>query len=539
MVFIDEKRIRAAFLEEVNELLDALNQEFLNLENAPDDSDIINEIFRLTHSIKSESALVGYNNIASLAHKMEDIFEKIRKGVMTVDRQLIDSLFKGYDKIVEIVRLIQNDGEESRIDISEELKNLTLILDVSETAVKGKSVPKTETEQIDDGVNIEEIAYKIDVKEGVAGKLDISFSDFEEGQIEDGLEKGEKFYKIACYLSDDCDMRYPRAFLVYNNFLSEGTVVRTVPDILLEAEDERFKSLVIYLLSSSNLEKLRACADVDQVDRVEINIIENAALKAAGLDLSVLRDGEHENLGLTDEEILEAERIEQEWQQQIKGQYDQSDKEDSKEENLENILSNEIAEKEISSTVMSAESNGRVQKDIVKEALDRTIKRQTIRVDTDRLDTLMNLVGELIINHSRFVQLKNTINDKSSVQEIQAELDDAANELERISDMMQSSMMLVRMVPIGTIFSRFPRMIRDLANVLQKNVALNVAGETTEIDKAVVELIAEPLTHILRNAIDHGIEVPEERYKMGKSREGLIELRAYQQGSHIYIVVRS
>ena len=115
MVFIDEKRIRAAFLEEVNELLESLNQEFLNLENAPDDVDVINEIFRLTHSIKSESALVGYNSIASLAHKMEDIFERIRKGVMTVNRQLIDSLFKGYDKIIEIVRLIQSDEDESKI----------------------------------------------------------------------------------------------------------------------------------------------------------------------------------------------------------------------------------------------------------------------------------------------------------------------------------------------------------------------------------------------------------------------------------------
>ena len=149
----------------------------------------------------------------------------------------------------------------------------------------------------------------------------------------------------------------------------------------------------------------------------------------------------------------------------------------------------------------------------------------------------MNLVGELIINHSRFVQLENTISDKMNIQDLRSELEDAANQYERVLDQMESGLMLVRMIPIGTIFSRFPRMVRDLSNSLQKNVNLIISGESTEIDKAIIELITEPLTHIIRNAIDHGIEEPDDRVKRGKPRSGTIELRAYQQGSNIYIEV--
>jgi len=167
----------------------------------------------------------------------------------------------------------------------------------------------------------------------------------------------------------------------------------------------------------------------------------------------------------------------------------------------------------------------------------KTVIRQTIRVDTDRLDNMMNLVGELIINHSRYMQIRNSISENTQPLEIRSDIEDATNDLERISDQMQSGMMQVRMVPIGNVFSRFPRMVRDLANSLDKKVNLLIYGEGTEIDRAIIELITEPLTHLIRNSIDHGIEKPDLRLKKKKPEEGVIMLKAYQQGSNIYIEV--
>ena len=168
---------------------------------------------------------------------------------------------------------------------------------------------------------------------------------------------------------------------------------------------------------------------------------------------------------------------------------------------------------------------------------EKIVQKQTIRVDTERLDELINLVGELIINRSRFMQISDKITDSSSIQELKAEIEDATSELERISDQMQMKMMQTRMVPVGTIFSKFPRMVRDLANSLHKNIHLEIIGENTEIDKTVIEHLAEPLTHLIRNSVDHGVESPDEREKKGKNREGHVILKAYQEGSNIYIEV--
>lgn len=496
MVNIDEKRLQHAFLEEVTELLESLNEKLLALEQSPEDPEIINEIFRLTHSIKSESSLIGFMKISSVAHKMEDIFEKVRNNELLVDREITDSLFSGYDKIMEMITAVQQGKDESKFDVTEVVNKLLKILNESPDEKQKKG---TATEEKEELLN----TAVLDVN-----KIEIAFNDFEKGQIEDSLEKGEKFYKTIYYLSKDCDMRYPRAYLVYNNLTAIGTVVKTIPDILLEADDVKFSQVELYLLSAASNEDIKKCAEVDQVDKIEIGPIDMNILKNMGLDLSNLP--EFTDILISEDQVSEAEAIEKEWAKQL---------EDQKE-----------ADKKASE---AADTEGSPEVDTIQ----KTVKRQTIRVDTDRLDNMMNLVGELIINHSRYTQIKSSITENTSPIEIRSEIEDATNDLERISDQMQSGMMQVRMVPIGNVFSRFPRMVRDLANSLNKKVNLLIYGEGTEIDRAIIELITEPLTHLIRNSIDHGIETPEQRLKKGKPDEGIIMLKAYQQGSNIYIEV--
>lgn len=543
MVYIDEKRIQKAFLEEVSELLESLNEKLLELEQSPEDKAVINEIFRLTHSIKSEAALVGFKNMSTIAHKMEDIFERVRRGALIVDKSIIDSLLAAYDRIMQLIAAVQNEQSEADFEISDVINPLLEILKEKPVEKKKEEPEKQKNSQDakkDAGAD-EKFATDLKIVEGVVESLgNAKFSETEQNQIEEGMERGEIFYKIAFHLEDECDMRYPRAYLVYNNFVNNGVVVKTVPDVQQETDDEKFGYVELYFLTNSSKEVLIECAEVDQVDRVEIFKIDKKVVSSEfGLNTDI-------DSGISAEDLQEAERLEKEWMSQLENEQKESQKaanEGAKKEN--NIKSDPVKE--------TADEGDKIITDADKENIDKDMKRddkknistqpikeaqkQTIRVDIERLDTLMNLVGELIINRSRFIQIHDKISDQIDIQEVRTELEDATNELDRIADLMQMGMMQARMVPIGNVFSKFPRLVRDLANQLHKVVDLEIIGESTEIDRTVIELIADPLTHLIRNSVDHGLETPEERENNGKSRQGKVVLKSYQEGSSIYIEV--
>ena len=155
--------------------------------------------------------------------------------------------------------------------------------------------------------------------------------------------------------------------------------------------------------------------------------------------------------------------------------------------------------------------------------------RQTVRVDIRRLDDLMNLVGELVINKGRLEQIGSS--------EKLTELNETIEQVDRITTDLQSVVMKVRMVPIKQVFNRFPRMVRDLTHELGKEVEFHIEGEETELDRTVIDEIGDPLVHLLRNAIDHGIEVPEERARLGKPRKALLKLTAHHEGNNVFIEV--
>lgn len=508
MVDIDERKILEAFLEEVKELLETLNQRLLDLENSPEDSDVINEIFRLTHSIKSESALVGYKKISTLAHKMEDIFERVRRNVLLVNTEIMDALFAAFDRIMKCLSAVENGENEEDVDITDVVNPLLAILDEEAVPAASPTVKASDLPQPEEDNSQQGDGTVMHVSMSTLKSLDVEFSEIEKSQIEDAIEKGEKLYKVLFHIEDDCDMKYPRAYLVFNNFENTVTVLKTVPDIEKETDDAKFSEVALYILSSVSVEDLKDCADVDQIDRLDIKEINFGG--SVGVDDLLSAD-----------EIQKAEELEQAWAEDfVKQRMEEQLAEDNKPQ--------AAAAQKAPAAKAATKAPG---------AGEKIVQKQTIRVDTERLDELINLVGELIINRSRFMQISDKITDSSSIQELKAEIEDATSELERISDQMQMKMMQTRMVPVGTIFSKFPRMVRDLANSLHKNIHLEIIGENTEIDKTVIEHLAEPLTHLIRNSVDHGVESPDEREKKGKNREGHVILKAYQEGSNIYIEV--
>ena len=495
---LDENKLKLAFLEEVTELHQELNDNLLKLEDDPANENVINEIFRLTHSIKSEGALVGFMNISDIAHKMEDIFEKIRKQQIIADRSMIDVFFKGIDRIHEMVENIKGGGDDSGIVIEDITSSLQKFISTEEKNKKPQTVVKNKEQ------TSQEIQFSI-VDIGHIG-----FSEFEKLRIEEYLAKGETFYNVLVSLDDDVPMKYPRAFLVFNKLEVNTNVIKSIPDFNEIEDDEKYQSFQIFLMTDKTPEQIQKYSDVDQIKDVKIDKVDLLSIK--GLDLNT--------------DLIKLQQ--------------------NKEESVQDQPVAPIPEpvKKPKSDVVSAEQVQSVPRQdiedqkVISGSKKDSIPKQTIRVDIDRLDMLFNLVGEMIINKSKFIQIKEDIHLDSNIDEIKGNLEDAVNDLERITEQMQMGMMQARMVPIGNVFNKFPRMVRDLSNSLQKNVNLKIIGAYTEIDRTVIEKIADPLTHLIRNAIDHGIESPSDREDNGKSREGEIILRAYQEGSNIHIQVK-
>ncbi len=175
---------------------------------------------------------------------------------------------------------------------------------------------------------------------------------------------------------------------------------------------------------------------------------------------------------------------------------------------------------------------------IVVEDMSRLATESTVRISVERLDALMNLVGELVTNRTRLAQIESSLREKYGKGEITNTLDELASDLNRVVDQLQEEVMQARMLPLVHLFNKFPRMIRDLARPNGKEIDLIIEGASTELDRSIIELIGDPLLHLLRNAVDHGIEAPTVREAAGKTRQGIIRLSAAHQEGHIVITVQ-
>jgi len=162
---------------------------------------------------------------------------------------------------------------------------------------------------------------------------------------------------------------------------------------------------------------------------------------------------------------------------------------------------------------------------------------QTIRVDVKRLDDLMNLIGELVLGKNRLLKIYDDVEERYEGEQFLEELNQVVSSISLVTTDLQIAVMKTRMLPIGKVFNKFPRMVRDLSRELHKEIELVISGEETELDKSIVEEIGDPLVHIIRNSCDHGIEPPEERVKMGKPPKGTVQLKAYNEGNHIIIEI--
>ena len=462
---MDTSQYLSMFLEESAENLQTLNESLLDLEQNPEDTDKINSIFRVAHTIKGMAATMGFNDIAELTHKMEDVLSEFREGELKVSQDVVTTLFDCLDTLEKMVDNISDDTDES-VDISSimtALENITNSVENGENA-EG-ATPSTENEA-----------------HAESGELiSLQLNEYDKDVIAQGIEKGFNPIKCRIELSEQTLLKSARAFLIFQDIEEHGEIIKSLPSAE-DIENENFE-FTIELVTLTNLscdELKKLVMNISEVDKVVTELIEINSVKAQ----------------VAPKEIVKAETAKP------------AEKAPAK-----------PAAKPAKSTTTKKQSKGEHKK-----------VHQSVRVDLDRIDKLMNMVSELVIHRTRLEQI--SIGYKSP------ELNETLEQVARITSDLQDLVMKIRMLPLDIVFNRFPRMMRDLSVELDKEINFVIEGQDTELDRTVIDEIGEPLIHLLRNAADHGIESKEERLAAGKNEKGTVLLQAYQEGTKAIIKVK-
>ncbi|MFW6256927.1 MAG: chemotaxis protein CheW [Bacillota bacterium] len=465
------------FFDEASEYIQILNENILILENEPENKEVINSVFRAAHSLKGMAATMGFDSLTELTHKIENLLDQVRNEEIKVTVEVVDCLFAGFDLIKSLVNDIKEQGEENT-DINE---YLTTINQVKEEAKKLEE-QKEEKEEKEKEVTKEDKGNGLAIEEKSEFDVDFALEEDEFAEIKDRLNETDIIYKLKVELEEDSILKSVRGYMVLNKADELGYVIKSIPQ-KDEIEDKEDFSGTVYLI---------------MISQMEMSEIEDELLNITDVD---------------DIEIIQKEVTVSDSSAEKKD-VDTVQKKD-KETDSQNKFSSSKQKKSDTTSKSSKKSSGKKDFNVAP----------TVRVDINKLDTLMNMVGELLINKTR---LEGLDVDLEIYQDIIQQLDRVTMELHHV-------VMQIRMVPIGGIFNRFPRMVRDLARDMDKQIDLKIEGAETELDRSIIDELADPLVHLLRNAVDHGIETPQERKEADKDPTGEILLEAYQKGSEIII----
>ena len=473
---MDVSQYLEIFIDETKEHLQNLNDLLLVLEKEPEDKATINEIFRAAHSLKGMAGTMGYKRMQNLTHNMENVFSEIRNDKMKVTASLIDTLFQCLDALESYLNNIQETSDEGTEDNEAIIKLLNEFLATEgNMTTEAQPAPTAQPEQA---------APAAGSASGNAKYKDVQLADFEQHAINEAKKKGMNAYGFTVYLDPNCILKAARAFLVFKGIEEVGEVIKSEPSTQ-DIEDEKFDlDFSVFVVSNESYDKV-------------LNVIKN---------VSEVKDV----VGGVLEEVSTEAPVQ---------------------------TSAAPAQNEVST---AKEAQAPAKADEKKSAAapaksGKAVANRSVRVDIDKLDTLMNLVSELIIAKNGLVSINNSTSENtvSGRQNFNEQIE----YLERVTTSLHESVMNVRMVPIETVVNRFPRMIRDLSKKLDKKMELYMTGEETELDRTVIDEIGDPLMHLLRNSADHGLEHADVRAQRGKPEVGTIFLNAYQDGNNVVIEV--
>jgi two-component system chemotaxis sensor kinase CheA len=472
---------RTVFVEEARDLLSELETALLELEENTGDHDLVDRVFRAMHTIKGSGAMFGFEEIASFTHDVETVFDRVRSGEIPVTKPLLDLTLQARDHLLTLL-----DGDGTSAD---QAKARAIL------AGMGKFLGRKEGAAADAAMEPKPAG---DAAPGAPDGAD------------DADAGGQTIYHIRFKPSRTIFLTGTNPLLLIEELMGLGRAsvtahLQDVPPIEECDPESCYAWWDIILESSAGRDSIKdVFIFVEDDCEVDIRVVD-----ASSLDI----DPAYKKLG----EIL-------------------VERGDASPKEIDRVLE---AQKPLGELLVDA---GVVSRTRLDAALaEQTLVRETrsarqkgdgeaaasIRVAADKLDFLVDLVGELVIVQSRLSQLSAETSDPT--------LSSIAEELERLSNELRDSTLGIRMLPIGTTFTKFKRMVRDLSAELRKEIELVTRGGETELDKTVIEKLGDPLVHLLRNSIDHGIETPEDRAAMGKPRHGTVVLSAEHAGGEVVI----
>jgi len=508
------------FLVEAGEIIEQLGEQLVELEQAPSDLELLNAIFRGFHTVKGGAGFLAIDALVEVCHKAEDVFNVLRQGERQVTPDLMDVVLRVVDVLIDMFDQIRagNDPEEADPELLQALLKFTTP-DNGEDATQTDGSPANE---VDDTAS--ETTDTTEVSAGIADPeqiADVVEQEFESmlGGDQDTAESGDDEITEDEF-EDLLDALHGKGKFSADKLVAGETKAadEEKPENEATASDE---------ITEEEFEQV-----LDQLHGKG----KFSAEKLVAGETKAADDKKPENKTAASDEITEEEFEQVLDELHGKGKFKPE------------VVAQTTASKpqSASSNAEPAQKAAKKQPDQPKPASSTATKKDTtakkpartqppaettVRVDTEVLDEIMNMVGELVLVRNRF----QTLNANSGPSE---EFAKAVANLDVVTADLQLSVMKTRMQPIKKVFGRFPRVVRDLARSLKKEIRLEMVGEDTDLDKNLVEALADPLVHLVRNAVDHGIESPEERVAAGKPREGVVVLTASQEGDHILLSIK-
>jgi two-component system chemotaxis sensor kinase CheA len=466
---------KQAFIEEAYELLAELETALIELEEIPEEQELIGRVFRALHTIKGSGGMFGFDRVSSFTHEVETVFDLVRNGEMTVTKELIDLTLSARDHIRVMIDSPGKAKEDKGNEIIFGLKKLTPGRNKGDNSEAGKvKTAPSEGEQQD-----VDLTYRIQFNP----HQDIFTKGINPLLVLNELrELGN--CKVLAYtdaIPDLSNIEPEACYTYWDIILTTDKGVNAIKDIFIFVEDDC--KLVIEVIDDG--EKLNEDIGNRKIGDI---LIERGFVTKEDLN-KVLSQQKRIGQMLVESDMIDSRKV-------------------------ESALIEQQHVKEIK------------QKDQQKEQADTA---SSIRVASEKLDSLVNLVGEMVTVQARLSQVSAYKNDPDLLS--------IAEEVERLTGELRDQTMSIRMMPIGTTFSKFKRLVRDLSKELGKEIELTTEGAETELDKTVIEKLNDPMVHLIRNCIDHGIETPEVRSNIGKPAQGMVHLSAKHSGAYVLIEI--
>jgi two-component system chemotaxis sensor kinase CheA len=467
------------FKEEALELLGNLESTLLELEENPEDKELLSAVFRVMHTIKGSAAMFGLDLISSFAHEVESILSALRDGKLSVSKELIGNTLVSRDLILGMLE----SGGVTTGPLTPELREF---LDQFK----------------------ESVGFSASI---AAGNADAAKKDAQAPAPVVEKKKMPTVWRVHFKPGKDLFRRGTNPLAVINELrnLGESVCIPLFEDVPVLSGLNPEDCLVgweIYVTTTASENELRdVFIFVEDCSEITIecfdDLIDENTVNSKKLGEILIENGKLERSAL--DRILQSQK------------------------RIGEIL---VEENLVSPTELKValEEQKQIQKVVKNKSLAADMS--TIRVKSEKLDQLMSLVGELVTIHARILQTSRVLQNSEELVSI-------VEQFGRLTDELRSNTMSIRMVPIGSTFSSFKRLVRDLSGELGKNVELETDGGETELDKTVIEKLNDPLIHIIRNSLDHGVEMPEVRAERGKPKAGTIRLSASQTGASVYIVI--